>query len=110
MDADEPGWTDRQVAEAFRCRVRTVENAGRPCVLDGCAKVLAGWQEAQLFAVRLGPPPDYRNWSLQLLARRTAETVTRTEARGAHHGPEPAPFHSEVEYIGADHRSLSQVQ
>lgn len=35
VDADGPGCSDRQVAEAFRCRVNTVENVRRRCVLDG---------------------------------------------------------------------------
>ena len=25
-DADGPAWTDKQIAEAFRCRTKTVEN------------------------------------------------------------------------------------
>ena len=83
VDADGPGWTDRQVAEAYRCRVQTVENVRRRCVLEGFAtaledrqcrsppvpKRLDGGQEAQLIALRLGPPPPgYANWSLRLLA------------------------------------------
>ena len=85
VDADGPGWTDRQVAEAYRCRVQTVENTRRRCVLDGfeqalqgrqrtappVPKLLDGEQEAQLIALRLGPPPEgYGNWSLRLLAHR----------------------------------------
>ena len=84
VDANGPGWTDRQVAEAFRCRIRTVENTRRRCVLEGferalhgqprsaltVSKLLDGEQEAQLIAVRLGPPPKgYGNWSLRLLAQ-----------------------------------------
>ena len=84
VDANGPDWTDRQVAEAFRCRIRTVENTRRRCVLEGferalhgqprsaltVSKLLDGEQEAQLIAVRLGPPPKgYGNWSLRLLAQ-----------------------------------------
>ena len=75
---------DRRVAEAFRCRVKTVENVSRRCVLEGfqlalCGKqrsgppvpkLLDGEQEAQLIALRLGPPPPgCGSWSLWLLAR-----------------------------------------
>ena len=88
VDVDGPGWTDRQVAEAYRCRTRTVENVRRRCVLEGfemalngkqrshppVPKLLNGEQEAQLIALRLGPPPPgYGNWSLRLLARQVVE-------------------------------------
>ena len=37
-------------------------------------KLLDGEQEAQVIALRLGPPPEgYANWSLRLLARRVVE-------------------------------------
>ena len=29
-DADGPNWTDRQIAEAFSCRTKTVENSEKP--------------------------------------------------------------------------------
>ncbi len=88
VDVDGPGWTDRQVAEAYRCRTRTVENVRRRCVLEGfemalngkqrssppVPKLLNGEQEAQWIALRLGPPPPgYGNWSLRLLARHVVE-------------------------------------
>ena len=88
VDADGPGWTDQQVADAFSCRTKTVENVRRRCVLEGFAlaldgkrresppvpKLLDGEQEAQVIALRLGPPPEgYANWSLRLLARRVVE-------------------------------------
>ena len=88
VDADGTNWTDRQVAAAFRCRIRTVENTRRRCVLEGfeqalegrqrsappVPKLLDGEQEAQLIALRLGPPPEgYASWSLRLLARRVVE-------------------------------------
>lgn len=34
-DVDGPGWSDRQVTEAYRSRVRTDENVSRRCVLEG---------------------------------------------------------------------------
>ncbi|MBA3338972.1 MAG: helix-turn-helix domain-containing protein [Geodermatophilaceae bacterium] len=87
-DADGPGWTDRQIAEAFGCRTKTVENVrqhlaerGFEQTLDGIkrttpptAKVLDGEQEAKVIATRLGPPPaGYANWTLRLLARQVVE-------------------------------------
>jgi hypothetical protein len=82
-DAEGPGWPDVQIAEAFNCRVQTIENLRKrlvtegfelaldgkkrqepptPCKLDGAA-------EAKLIALRLGKPPaGYGHWTLQLLA------------------------------------------
>jgi len=82
-DADGPGWTDAKIADAFNCRVQTIENLRKrmvtegfelaldrkkrqepptPCKLDGVA-------EAKLIAMRLGKPPaGYGHWTLQLLA------------------------------------------
>lgn len=101
-DADGPAWTDSRIAEAFRCRVQTVENIRKKCVREGFqaalehkkpstppATRLDGVQEAQLIAARLGPPPPgYANWTLRLLARQAValeivesishETVRRT--------------------------------
>lgn len=83
-DADGPGWTDARIAEAFGCRRQTVENIRRRLVesgfeetLDGkkraepaTPKRLDGKQEAQVIAMRLGPPPTgYAHWTLRLLAR-----------------------------------------
>ena len=89
LQADEagPGWTDRQISEAYSCRRQTVENVRRRFVLEGfeaalerkrratppVAKRLDGEQEAQVIALRLGPPPGYAHWSLRLLARRVVE-------------------------------------
>ena len=88
VDTNGPGWTDRQAAEAFRCRVQTVENVRKRCVLEGfdlalCGKqrsappvpkLLDGEQEARLIALRLGSRPEgYANWSLRLLARHVVE-------------------------------------
>lgn len=37
-------------------------------------KILSGEQEAQVIALRLGPPPaGYANWTLRLLARKVVE-------------------------------------
>jgi Homeodomain-like domain len=83
-DADGPSWTDERIAEAFSCRRQTVENIRQRLVergfretLDGAKrekppteKLLNGEQEAQVIAMRLGPPPaGYANWTLRLLAR-----------------------------------------
>lgn len=101
-DADGPAWTDERIAEAFRCRVQTVENIRKKCVLEGFQAALEhkkpsthsatrmdGEQEAKLIAMRLGPPPKgYANWTLRLLATQAValeivetisyETVRRT--------------------------------
>jgi hypothetical protein len=82
-DIEGPGWADVKIAEAFNCRVQTIENVRKrlatesleraldgkkrlqpptPCKLDGEA-------EAKLIALRLGKPPaGYGHWTLQLLA------------------------------------------
>ncbi len=87
-DAAGPGWTDARIAEAFDARIRTVEKLRERFVTEGfestvhgkrreqpaTEKLLNGKQEAQLIAMRLGPPPKgYANWSLRLLARKLVE-------------------------------------
>ncbi len=87
-DSDGPAWTDRQIAGAFSCRIKTVENIRQRLVehgfeetLDGkrraqppTEKLLDGEQEAKVIATRLGPPPKgYANWTLRLLARKVVE-------------------------------------
>ena len=87
-DADGPSWTDQEIADAFDCRTKTVENIRRRLVergfevtLNGVKrrrpptdKLLNGEQEAQVIAMRLGAPPaGYANWSLRLLARKVVE-------------------------------------
>jgi hypothetical protein len=87
-DADGPAWTDAKIAEAVGCRTRTVENIrerfvtlGFEVALDGKSrehaprpKALDGEQEAQVIALRLGPPPKgFANWSLRLLADKVVE-------------------------------------
>ena len=102
-DANGPNWTDRQIADAFSCRTKTVENVRRRLVERGfdqtlngekrasppTGKIRAGEQEAKIIAMRLGPPPKgYANWTLRLLARKVValeivgsishETIRRT--------------------------------
>jgi len=87
-DADGPNWTDQRIAEAFGCRVQTVEKIRQRLVERGfaetlhgvkrdkppTAKLLNGEQEARLIAMRLGAPPaGYANWTLRLLARKVVE-------------------------------------
>ena len=85
-DADGQAWTDAKIADAFDCRIRTVENLRERFVTEGFAltlngapkkprpKLLDGKQEAKVIALRLGPPPKgYANWSLRLLADRVVE-------------------------------------
>ena len=82
-DADGPGWPDTKIAEAFNCRVQTIENLRKRLVSEGFALALDGKTretpptppkldgegEAKLIAMRLGKPPaGYGHWTLQLLA------------------------------------------
>jgi hypothetical protein len=101
-DVDGPNWTDAKIAEAFDCRVQTVENVRERLVTEGFeitlngkpkrrvrGKVLDGEQEAKIIALRLGPPPKgFANWTLRLVAEQAValeivesvshETVRRT--------------------------------
>lgn len=102
-DVAGPAWTDERIAEAFDSRTRTVEKLRERFVSEGfeqtlhgkqraqpaTEKILNGQQEAQVIALRLGPPPKgYANWTLRLLARKVVsleiadsvsyETVRRT--------------------------------
>ena len=82
-DAEVPGWLDAKIAEAFNCRVQTVENLRKRLVTEGLALALDGKKrpepptpcklvgeaEAKLIAMRLGQPPaGYGHWTWQLLA------------------------------------------
>jgi hypothetical protein len=82
-DADGPGWTDVKVADAFNCRVQTIENLRKRLVTEGFELALEGKKraepptpckldgeaEAKVIAMRLGKPPaGYGHWTLQLLA------------------------------------------
>lgn len=102
-DAEGPNWTDARIAEAYRCRTRTVETVRERLVTQGFGaalnrkkrstpptpKLLDGKKEAQVIALRLGkPPPGFSNWTLRLLAEQIVvleiadaishETVRRT--------------------------------
>src|ERR1041385_7897428 len=46
-DADGPSWTDRQIAEAFGCRIQTVEGIRQRLVERGFNETLNGSQRAQ---------------------------------------------------------------
>ncbi len=82
-DADGPAWTDARIAEAFNCRVQTIENLRKRLVNEGFDLSLNGKKrkdpptppkldgagEAKLLAMRLGQPPvGFGRWTLQLLA------------------------------------------
>jgi hypothetical protein len=82
-DADGPAWTDSKIAEAYHCRVQTIENLRKRLVTKGFEAALErqkrqepptppkldGAGEAKLIAMRLGKPPaGYGHWTLQLLA------------------------------------------
>lgn len=82
-DADGPAWPDVKIAEAFNCRVQTIENLRKRLVTEGFQLALDGKKrpnpptpckldgegEAKLIAMRLGKPPaGYGHWTLQLLA------------------------------------------
>ena len=82
-DADGPAWTDARIAEAFSCRVQTIENLRKRVVTESFELGLSGKKrqdpptlpkldgkgEAKLISMRLGKPPaGYGRWTLQLLA------------------------------------------
>ncbi len=82
-DADGPAWTDARIAEAFNCRVQTIENLRKRVVTESIEQALNrkkrqdpptplkldGKGEAKLISMRLGKPPaGYGRWTLQLLA------------------------------------------
>lgn len=82
-DADGPGWSDSKIAEAFNCRVQTIEHIRKRLVTGGVDLALHGQTrqepptlpkldgvaEAQVIAMRLGKPPvGYGHWTLRLLA------------------------------------------
>jgi hypothetical protein len=82
-DADGPAWTDSKIADAYNCRVQTIENLRKRLVTEGFEAALErqkrqepptppkldGAGEAKLIAMRLSKPPaGYGHWTLQLLA------------------------------------------
>lgn len=87
-DARGPNWNDARIADAFSCRIQTVECVRKRLVTDGFelalhgkqratpprGKILDGNQEAKVIALRLGTPPKgFANWSLRLLADHVVE-------------------------------------
>jgi hypothetical protein len=83
-----PAWPDRQIAEAFCCHPRSVENVRRRLVLDGLTAALErkkqiqpshqrkldGKGEARLIALACSQPPEGRDrWTLKLLANTLVE-------------------------------------
>jgi transposase len=102
-DVEGPAWSDAKIAEAFDCRVQTIEKIRQRIVLEGfdqalerkkraeppIAGKLDGEAEAKLIALRLGKPSaGYGHWTLRLLAEEMValevvaaishETVRRT--------------------------------
>ena len=82
-DADGPAWTDAEIAEAFHCRIQTIENLRKRLVTESfelafngkkrqtppTQPLLDGKGEAKLISMRLGKPPaGYGRWTLPLLA------------------------------------------
>ena len=82
-DADGPAWIDMRIAEAFNCRVQTIESLRKRFVTESFELALNGKKrqtpptqplldgrgEAKLISMRLGKPPTgYGSWTLQLLA------------------------------------------
>ena len=82
-DADGPAWIDVRIAEAFNCRVQTIESLRKRFVTESFKLALNGKKrqtpptqplldgrgEAKLISMRLGKPPTgYGSWTLQLLA------------------------------------------
>jgi DNA-directed RNA polymerase sigma subunit (sigma70/sigma32) len=87
-DAEGAAWTDKQIAEAFLCRTKTVENIRQRFVEQGLeetlngkkraeppvGRLLDGVQEAKIIALRLGSAPlGYAHWTLRLLAKQVVE-------------------------------------
>jgi transposase len=88
VDADGPGWTDDQTAQAFHCHKNTVSNVRQRFVEGGLeaarerkkqqrpsrAPILDGEGEARLIAIACSPPPEgHVRWTLKMLADRLVE-------------------------------------
>ena len=71
-DADGPAWTDQQIADAFSCRTKTVENIRQRCVLEQALER----KRRESPRGRLITSSKGSNWSLRLLARRVVELAT----------------------------------
>ena len=103
VDADGPGWSDEETAEAFGCHPNTVRNVRQRLVEQGFdaalerkkqerpsrERIFDGEKEARLIATSCSEPPSGRAaWTLELLADRmvalkivdavSATTVGRT--------------------------------
>jgi len=86
-DADGLDWTDQRIAEAFGCRVRTIEKLRQRCVENGVeltvpgkpscrtyTRKLDGAGEAHLIALACSEPPEGRaRWTLHLLGDKLVE-------------------------------------
>jgi len=82
-----PGWTDEDVASAYGCTTRSLENWRKQAVESGplsllerksrtppVAKKLDGEKEARLVTLACSEPPEGRcRWTLRLLADRLVE-------------------------------------
>lgn len=82
-----PGWTDEDVAAAYGCTTRSLENWRKQAVESGplsllerksrrppVAKKLDGEKEARLVTLACSEPPEGRcRWTLRLLAERLVE-------------------------------------
>jgi hypothetical protein len=107
-DADGPEWPEVKIAEAYDCRVQTVETVRKRWVTEGFEVALErkkrattptphkldGVAEAKLIAIRLGKPPaGYGRWSLprradalvalEVVASMCPETVRKTRKKTA---------------------------
>ena len=100
-DINGPAWTDAKIAEAFDCRIQTIENLRKRLVTEGFELALNGKKrltpptqplldgegQAKLIAMRLGKPPaGYGQWTLQLLADQlvaleTVESISHETVR-----------------------------
>jgi len=81
-----PGWTDREVSEAFGITIRSLENWRKQAVEEGPLSLLErkpmppralkldGEKEARLTKLACSKaPPGYARWSLRLLAEHVVE-------------------------------------
>ena len=88
VDAEGPGWTDDETADAFGCHVNTVRNVRQRFVERGFKAalerkkqvepsrkpILDGEAQARLIALSCGEPPEGRDrWTLKLLADKLVE-------------------------------------